>query len=64
MEKSSEKVIMGEKLVTNPFNNLLSEVQLKINQPKSSKKIENYVLQLDSQIDKSNSNLNYFNSKE
>ncbi len=60
MEKSSEKVIPTEKIAMNPFNNLLSEVQLKINKPKSSKKIENHVLQIDSNIDKSNSNVNYF----
>ena len=56
MEKSSEKVIGSNKPNPNPFNNLLSEVQIKINQPKSSKKIENYALQIDPNIDKSSSN--------
>jgi hypothetical protein len=63
MEKSSEKLIHGEKVANNPFNNLLSEVQIRLNQPKSTKKIEkveNYALQIDSNIDRSNSNLNYF----
>jgi hypothetical protein len=58
MEKSSEKVIGTNKLSPNPFNNLLSEVQIKINQPKSTKKIENYALEIDSNIDKSGSNIN------
>lgn len=57
MEKSSEKIIGTNKLQANPFNNLLSEVQIKINQPKSSKKIENYALQIDSNIDRSCSNM-------
>ena len=56
MEKSSEKVIGSNKPNPNPFNNLLSEVQIKINQPKSSKKIENYALQIDPNIDKISSN--------
>ncbi len=56
MEKSSEKVIGSNKISPNPFNNLLSEVQIKINQPKSTKQIDNYALEIDSKIDKSNSN--------
>lgn len=58
MEKSSEKVIGTNKLSPNPFNNLMSEVQIKLNQPKTSKKIDNYALQIDSNIDKSGSNIN------
>jgi hypothetical protein len=56
MEKSSEKVIGSNKISPNPFNNLLSEVQIKISQPKSTKKMGNYALEMDSNIDKSNSN--------
>jgi hypothetical protein len=58
MEKSSEKIIGSNKTSPNPFYNLLSEVQIKINQPKSSKKLDNYALQIDPNIDKSNSNFN------
>jgi hypothetical protein len=58
MEKSSEKVIGSTKPAHNPFNNLMSEVQIKLNQPKSSKKIDNYALQIDSNIDRSSSNIN------
>lgn len=58
MEKSSEKIIGSNKASPNPFNHLLSEVQIKINQPKSSKKLDNYALQIDPNIDKSNSNFN------
>jgi riboflavin synthase len=56
MEKSSEKVIGSSRLAPNPFNNLMSEVQIKINQPKSTKKIDNYALEIDSNIDRSASN--------
>jgi hypothetical protein len=58
MEKSSEKIIGSNKTSPNPFYNLLSEVQIKVNQPKSSKKLDNYALQIDPNIDKSNSNFN------
>lgn len=60
MEKSSEKVIPTPKIAPNPFNNLMSEVQIRLNQPKSTKKIENYALQIDSNIDRTNSNVNFF----
>lgn len=60
MEKSSEKVIPTHKITPNPFNNLMSEVQIRLNQPKSTKKIDNIALQIDSNIDRTNSNVNYF----
>lgn len=60
MEKGSEKYIKSNRLQNNIFNNLLSQVQIKIDDLKDNKKFNNYVLEMDSNIDKSNSNVNYF----
>jgi hypothetical protein len=58
MEKSSEKIISHDRLTLNPFNNLLSEVHIKLNHPKATNKVSNYALEMDSNIDRSNSNYN------
>jgi len=54
MEKSSEKLIRNTPQLNNPFNNLLSEVHLRLPKPKPSKKPENnHVLDIDPNIDRS-----------
>jgi hypothetical protein len=58
MEKSSEKIISHDKLTLNPFNNLLSEVHIRLNHPKATNKNLNYALEMDPNIDRSNSNYN------
>ena len=53
MEKSSEKLIREKSPKRNPFNEMLSEVQLKLLSPSSSKRLEhNKVLEYDPYIDR------------
>ena len=54
MEKSSEKLIRNHHASNNPFNSLLSEVNLKLPKNKPHNHAENnFVLEMDPNIDRS-----------